>query len=1534
MFSFFKRSKSQKSKQKQERKQQPALQQHDGNALKVAPSGACVSNTSETQPTPSPTEVLPPLLVPKSAGGVRDAESGGELRATHKSVKNKPHSPPTATCFSPSDIIRENGCSLALEDNSGGVIEFADEDTDEEITERNAINERVQREDLRVRRGETSDPTSEQSSSSNQNATPLESAMAKGRNKKRYHQQQHQNQGGKNCTQPQQGQKQSNLANNVNLLHKEKKNSEEKVQKVNVENVIPPTATTVTVTKPTENVNAVQKSASEVNHDEHISKEETKVNPVGEEVGFEQKLSCLSDVNGNHIEEREDKNSLGLRSVCDESSLNDHPDPRGDRDGVCVIAENQTACNHPPTTDQPTTTSPLPLTNTAVDADVNELLGGSEPQCPATELYSSAIATPRNIDDDGLHEKIDRREIVASEEVPTDKEMGQQPSKPNEVVNSSRRSPHYHHQQQLILQVIQDAPRDDISDDRDIFYEATESLSPTLSPTTENGDKTEPFSPLKTIISSSQNASRASPKKRVVFSDQVLINGEPCQEYDLRNTVSVSESAESLPSALNLEQQSYEQVAEYSDDELMHDGCSPGSLVNTNNDNGVNLVLSVGNNEHQHAFNSDNSGISPCVPSFIANQKLIEFQYDHSDPRVLQNGHAEDEEKTKHQSQPVIGNEDFLPIVVENGLVGEDTISLPDVVQPTSIEKASKQPFNTVDKINSEMKELVNQESRYSAKLEEAEKRASEAQTRAYELQLRLTEVERDVSLKECNVDRLKAEVEAAYRECEGIRGRLRTQDAEMVALRLKSSDREDELNLKYQNLEIEMLELNEKLKEVRQLAHELNIQLIDAKAEADALRKERDKLLEERTDEQKIIKEALELSLKERAQVEAKWRHDFEELRTVHSEREEHLMVDCEWKIRSMQKNCKEKIETVERERKIAMDKMVKLEQDSRKYTEEVKHLRSYEAEVAQLRGLTYDQKEALTTMTRQVDQLKAEVVIANHKLESEIVKVQQIKNRCEYQMCEKEREALQRIEIARGEIAMQWEDRLLHEMNRLKSELEQTYMEERVSAINKIKKEALEETEALTNEFHLRERQLKEEIDSLKATLQKQRQAMENAQSEADNKLLQARMFVERADRDHEAILSKEVSKREQVIENLKEQCEKEKQEMEKHFSFRIQQVQEEFARELADTTEMLKLTHKKELEQQWKQLVSEKEEALQLMESRHRTRLEEAEIKISFEEMRKRYERREPRQEDLQQIEELKSIIESQDRDLRILTERFRELQLQEREQQQQHPAPQPPRRVKNRGKQQQNQPSEQSTVDEEHQQQSSIQTAPMVVVPVPIVCDVIYEENEADLMDEEQEEHQQQTEKIHVVDVPESAIQTETTIVQSTEPVFIESAASSATPVIAEADVQCSPTTIEQEGTPGDPQVEITVIQSDQIPECQQEIPAPMPPAPTIIITREPDDDSVAGDEDSTEVTISPVIEVSTVQSNSAETESTPPAEPRSDADTKVQNTPDIPPTPVTDADQVVTEVTAADEVVVVVGAECEFDCTPGPRSAST
>lgn len=96
------------------------------------------------------------------------------------------------------------------------------------------------------------------------------------------------------------------------------------------------------------------------------------------------------------------------------------------------------------------------------------------------------------------------------------------------------------------------------------------------------------------------------------------------------------------------------------------------------------------------------------------------------------------------------------------------------------------------------------------------------------------------------------------------------------------------------------------------------------------------------------------------------------------------------------------------------------------------------------------------------------------------------------------------------------------------------------------------------------------------------------------------------------------------------------------------------------------------------------------------------------FSFEEMRMRYERRDPRPEDLRDIEELKSRIESQDRDLCKMTEKLREYQMNSQQknqpanQQQQTAAAQ--RKQKNKGNSNSNNKSKVNN------------------------CNVIYEENE--------------------------------------------------------------------------------------------------------------------------------------------------------------------------------------------------------------
>lgn len=83
-----------------------------------------------------------------------------------------------------------------------------------------------------------------------------------------------------------------------------------------------------------------------------------------------------------------------------------------------------------------------------------------------------------------------------------------------------------------------------------------------------------------------------------------------------------------------------------------------------------------------------------------------------------------------------------------------------------------------------------------------------------------------------------------------------------------------------------------------------------------------------------------------------------------------------------------------------------------------------------------------------------------------------------CFSQLSEKERSALSRIEIARGEIAMEWEDRLMEEMCRLTHELEQVHLDERNSALNKLKAEQLLETQAMMMKFKQQEQKMLDDV------------------------------------------------------------------------------------------------------------------------------------------------------------------------------------------------------------------------------------------------------------------------------------------------------------------------------------------------------------------------------------------------------------------------------------------------------------------------
>lgn len=127
---------------------------------------------------------------------------------------------------------------------------------------------------------------------------------------------------------------------------------------------------------------------------------------------------------------------------------------------------------------------------------------------------------------------------------------------------------------------------------------------------------------------------------------------------------------------------------------------------------------------------------------------------------------------------------------------------------------------------------------------------------------------------------------------------------------------------------------------------------------------------------------------------------------------------------------------------------------------------MKIYQIEAEQLRGVTKEQQEAIDLMIEQQEQMKnveESLKLESKKLrkmvdmEKENLQHMQLVHHREIQ--DRERKLQITLEEKKTEIAMYWEERLLHEIGRLKMELEQLYLEEKHHAINAVKQEKEDE-------------------------------------------------------------------------------------------------------------------------------------------------------------------------------------------------------------------------------------------------------------------------------------------------------------------------------------------------------------------------------------------------------------------------------------------------------------------------------------------
>ena len=107
--------------------------------------------------------------------------------------------------------------------------------------------------------------------------------------------------------------------------------------------------------------------------------------------------------------------------------------------------------------------------------------------------------------------------------------------------------------------------------------------------------------------------------------------------------------------------------------------------------------------------------------------------------------------------------------------------------------------------------------------------------------------------------------------------------------------------------------------------------------------------------------------------------------------------MTDCEWQLRQMQKQCKDKLDKSNFERYEALEKVETLGNELQEKCKEVDDLRIYKYQVNSVRGIVYEQETSIKVLMDQIASLKCDLETANQNLEDQIEAVKKIKYQCD---------------------------------------------------------------------------------------------------------------------------------------------------------------------------------------------------------------------------------------------------------------------------------------------------------------------------------------------------------------------------------------------------------------------------------------------------------------------------------------------------------------------------------------------------------
>ncbi|XP_022908514.2 protein FAM184A isoform X1 [Onthophagus taurus] len=528
-------------------------------------------------------------------------------------------------------------------------------------------------------------------------------------------------------------------------------------------------------------------------------------------------------------------------------------------------------------------------------------------------------------------------------------------------------------------------------------------------------------------------------------------------------------------------------------------------------------------------------------------------------------------------------------------------------------------------------KNLINQEAKFQKQLNELNQQVAQRDADASKLRFQLEELQRDVFTKSAGLDRLQSELQAAHKESDTLRAKLKQIEDESLSLKQKTCELQDENNTKTQHfLEYEndtkakIVQLEGVIKDLQENIKKLQNQVEELCSEKDKLEKEHEVILNEKEEQKKLIEQALEEALSKKSDVEKKWEQEFEKLRTVNIIKEQQTFEDFEWKLREVEQLCKKKLQDKDKDiedrlQEACKDAEIKLKM-AHEIMEEVQHLKSYETQIEELRGVTQEQEKCIKLMTEQQAQmqhaglmLKEESTRLRKLIDTEKENLQHIQRLHHQELVDKERKLHNTLEEKKTEIAMYWEERLLHECGRLKFELEQLHNEEKAFAMETIRKQKDDELSEHKIKWEEKLQESLKEISSLKKTIKdsenRYRSEMEQQQSKTDRDIMELRRVMDKIDMVHHNNFEKMVQVHEDELERLKEENGSKLKEAETAYLAEIctlraslEWVKEKMAQDSQQKIEVLIAQHRAELDTQWANLIHQKSEAIKLVEDEY--------------------------------------------------------------------------------------------------------------------------------------------------------------------------------------------------------------------------------------------------------------------------------------------------------------------------------------------